>query len=54
MKNLLWVALAACIAVNVFFSTLTSGAVSITVNVITGVGVLLSAAGLWMARTRRQ
>jgi hypothetical protein len=53
MKNLLWIVLVGCLAINVFFSASSSGALEITVNVITGVGVILSGVGLWLLRTRR-
>ncbi|MBO2449201.1 hypothetical protein J4573_19005 [Actinomadura barringtoniae] len=53
MKNLLWVVLAGCLAVNAFVSTTSGGATQLVISIITGVGVILSGVGLWMLRTRR-
>ncbi|GAA2620956.1 hypothetical protein SMC26_17120 [Actinomadura fulvescens] len=52
MKALLWLVLAAGIAVNAFVSLTGGGAVETTVNVATGVVVIAAIAGLVMVRGR--
>ncbi|WP_173868415.1 hypothetical protein SALCHL_000646 [Streptomyces albus subsp. chlorinus] len=54
MKVLLWTVLAACFAANVFLGLVApDGATRIVLSCLTGLGVLVSGAGLWFLRDRR-